>query len=97
MDSRSDIKPDILAAGDRGESTDLMEPLLIGETCRHRGALTDLAVELAQKAAWFRRSLPESLVTSLADLVRAMNCYYSNLIEGHDTHPVDIERALKND
>ncbi|MGH9326024.1 MAG: DUF1488 family protein, partial [Terriglobia bacterium] len=22
---------------------------------------------------------------------------YSNLIEGHDTHPVDIERALKND
>jgi Fic family protein len=26
-----------------------------------------------------------------------MNCYYSNLIEGRDTHPVDIERALKND
>jgi Fic family protein len=26
-----------------------------------------------------------------------MNCYYSNLIEGHDAHPVDIERALKND
>ena len=26
-----------------------------------------------------------------------MNCYYSNLIEGHDTHTVDIERALKND
>ncbi len=26
-----------------------------------------------------------------------MNCYYSNLIEGHDTHPVDIERALKAD
>ena len=26
-----------------------------------------------------------------------MNCYYSNLIEGHDTHPVDIERALKRD
>jgi Fic family protein len=26
-----------------------------------------------------------------------MNCYYSNLIEGHDTHPVDIERALRDD
>jgi Fic family protein len=90
-------KADIKAAKDRGESTALMEPLLIGETSRHRGALTELAVELAQKAAGFRRSLPESLVTSLADLVRAMNCYYSNLIEGHDTHPVDIERALKND
>jgi Fic family protein len=24
-----------------------------------------------------------------------MNSYYSNLIEGHTTHPVDIERALK--
>jgi Fic family protein len=97
MKNEADIKADILAAKDRGESTTLMEPLLIGETSRHRGALTDLALELAQKAAGFRRSLPESLVTSLADLVRAMNCYYSNLIEGHDTHPVDIERALKND
>nr|WP_246344095.1 Fic family protein [Acidocella aromatica] len=26
-----------------------------------------------------------------------MNCYYSNLIEGHDIHPIDIERALKDD
>ena len=26
-----------------------------------------------------------------------MNCYYSNLIEGHDTHPRDIDRALAND
>src|SRR5216683_3983568 len=88
---------DIKAAEDRGETTGLMEPLLIGETSRHRAPLTDLALELAQKAAGFRRSLPESLLTSLAGLVRAMNCYYSNLIEGHDTHPVDIERALKND
>ena len=31
----------------------------------------------------------------LTDLVRAMNCYYSNLIEGHKTHPVDIERAMR--
>src|SRR5579862_57735 len=72
-----------------------MEPLLIGD--RHRGPLTDLAFELTRKSAGLRRSLPPSLLTSLADLVRAMNCYYSNLIEGHDTHPIDIERALKND
>ena len=26
-----------------------------------------------------------------------MNCYCSNLIEGHETHPIDIERALKKD
>ncbi|MCL4776536.1 MAG: Fic family protein [Gammaproteobacteria bacterium] len=74
-----------------------MEPLLIREDSRHRAGLTDLALELAQKSAGLRRSLPESLVSSLADLVRSMNCYYSNLIEGHDTHPVDIERALRGD
>src|SRR5690348_7210086 len=97
MNKKADIKEDIKAAKDRGELVSLMEPLLIGEGSRHRGALTDLALELAQKSSGFRRSLPESLLASLADLVRAMNCYYSNLIEGHDTHPVDIERALKND
>lgn len=26
-----------------------------------------------------------------------MNCYYSNLIEGHNTHPVDIEKAMQDD
>ena len=74
-----------------------MEPLLVSESSRHRAPLTDLAVELAAKSAGFRRSLPDGMLAALADLVRAMNCYYSNLIEGHDTHPVDIERALKND
>jgi Fic family protein len=74
-----------------------MEPLLIGEGSRHRGGLTDLVLDLVQKSFGFRRSLPASLLASLADLVRSMNCYYSNLIEGHDTHPIDIERALKND
>ncbi len=93
----SDFKADKRAATDRGKSISLMEPLLIAESSRHRAGLTDLAIELAQKSAGFRRSLPDNLLTSLADLVRAMNCYYSNLIEGHDTHPIDIERALKGD
>src|SRR6266513_194477 len=96
-DKVPDISADFAVAKDRGESPAEMEPLLIGETCRFRGSLTDFAVELAQKAAGFRRSLPASLLKSLADLVRSMNCYYSNLIEGHYTHPIDIERALKND
>jgi len=98
MDTKEpDKKADIKAAEDRGEAISLMEPLVISESSRHRAALTDLGLDLAQKSAGFRRSLPESLLSSLADLVRAMNCYYSNLIEGHDTHPIDIERALKND
>ncbi len=93
---KQDIRSDIPAM-DRGEFVSMMEPLLIGEGSRYRGMLTDLAIELAQKSAGFRHSLPESLLASLADLVRAMNCYYSNLIEGHYTHPVDIERALKDE
>lgn len=99
-------KPDIKAAKqkdkvaeaqDRGESTGLMEPLVLSGGSRHRAALNDLAIELATASAGFRRSLPDGVVTALADLVRAMNCYYSNLIEGHNTHPVDIERALQQD
>lgn len=74
-----------------------MEPTLHGSDSRHRAALTDLALDLTQKSAGFRRSIPPSFLPSIADLVRSMNCYYSNLIEGHDTHPIDIEGALKND
>jgi Fic family protein len=33
----------------------------------------------------------------IAALVREMNCYYSNLIEGHKTLPRDIERAQRAD
>src|SRR5487761_159862 len=93
-ENKADNKADMRTAEDRGERTGLMEPLVLGAGSRHRPELTDLALELAQRSAGLRRSLPESLLSSLATLVRAMNCYYSNLIEGHDTHPIDIERAL---
>ena len=82
---------------DDGETIGLFEPLMVSEGAPRRGALNDLALELAEKSAAFRSSLPESTAAALADLVRAMNCYYSNLIEGHNTHPVDIERALEDD
>jgi Fic family protein len=95
--NKPDIKPDMKAAEDRGERPALMDPLVLSEGSRHRPELTDLALDLAQRSAGFRRSLPESLLSSLATLVRSVNCYYSNLIEGHDTHPIDIERALQGD
>lgn len=95
-DKREGGEPATIAA-DRGEMVTIMEPLTVAESSRHRAALNDLAIDLAARAASFRRSLPDSLLASLAVLVRSMNCYYSNLIEGHDTHPVDIERALKED
>jgi Fic family protein len=95
--SKKDKNEDINAGIDRGEEVAAMEPLRLGDGSRHRPALADPAVELAAASAGFRRSLPPGVVKALADLVRAMNCYYSNLIEGHDTHPIDIERAMKND
>lgn len=82
---------------DDGESIGLFEPLMVSEGSPHRAALNDLALELAEKSASFRSGLPESIASALGDLVRSMNCYYSNLIEGHNTHPIDIERALAND
>ena len=91
------MNEDIKELKDREERVSLMGPMKISENSRHRGILADLAVELAAHSTGFRRSLPKGVLTALADLVRAMNCYYSNLIEGHDTHPVDIERALKNE
>jgi len=92
-----DKKADIIEVEDRGESISQMEPLVISDGSKNRTDLTDLAIELAQRSAGFRKSLPEGVMSALADLVRAMNCYYSNLIEGHETHPIDIENALKND
>lgn len=84
-------------ARDDGESIGLFEPLMVSEGSPQRAGLSDLALELAEKSAAFRSSLPESIAAALADLVRSMNCYYSNLIEGHNTHPIDIERALAGD
>lgn len=74
-----------------------MEPTPLGEGFPGRDVATELAFELAKRSADFKRSLPAPIFDSLATLVRAMNCYYSNLIEGHNTHPVDIERALNDD
>lgn len=95
--SEADIQPDIKRDFDRNETIGAMEPMLIGESSNKRTELADLALELASKSAGFRRSLPPQIGASLADLVRSMNCYYSNLIEGYDTHPIDIERALRED
>lgn len=94
---RPDVETATAEAEDRGEAVNLMEPLLVGAMSPQRAELTDLAVELASASAALRSALPEGIVSALATLVRAMNCYYSNLIEGHDTHPIDIERALRDD
>ncbi len=56
--------------------------------------LDDLAFDLVAKANHLAGQIQPSVRESIGDLVRSMNCYYSNLIEGHDTHPRDIDAAL---
>ncbi len=73
------------------ESVGLIEPLLPNENVV---ALNDLAFELVAKANKFAGTLNPVVGKSVGNLVRSMNCYYSNLIEGHDTTPRDIDRAL---
>jgi hypothetical protein len=66
-DGEPDNEPAISASGegppeDLGDAVALMEPLLVGESSRHRGGLTDLALELAARTAGFRRSLLAALL-----------------------------------
>jgi len=85
------------ALRDDGEDIYLMEPMRISEECAARPPLTDLVLDLTKRSSSFRASLPRGLADPLADFVRLMNCYYSNLIEGRNTLPINIERALNND
>lgn len=59
--------------------------------------LEDLSVTLIEKSARMAAQLHPLVQVAVGDLVRSMNCYYSNLIEGHNTHPRDIEKALAAD
>lgn len=72
---------------DGGEDIAVMEPMRVSEESPSRRDLSELVLELTKRSAAFRASLPNGLAEPLADFVRSMNCYYSNLIEGHNTHP----------
>jgi Fic family protein len=59
--------------------------------------LEDLAAAVMASSAQLSAQIAPLVAQSIGDLIRSMNCYYSNLIEGHDTSPRDIERALASD
>ena len=58
--------------------------------------IVDLVASLSGAAHSLGARLHPRSAASLVELVRVMNCYYSNLIEGHNTTPREIERALHN-
>jgi Fic family protein len=75
------------------ETTYRIEPCLLEQ---YPAALSDLIGELIRQSARLGGHLHPDTAASLADLVRVMNCYYSNLIEGHNTRPRDIDLALND-
>jgi Fic family protein len=80
---------------DHDEPVTMMLPAVLSDEAKGKAKLNDLALELVARSAGLKRSLPEGTLTALAELVRIMNSYYSNLIEGHNTHPMAIERAMR--
>lgn len=63
-----------------------------------RGRLAELSFEILQESGRLAGLVRSRWVfQEVASVVRGMNCYYSNLIEGHRTSPRDIERAMAKD
>jgi Fic family protein len=73
------------------EGVQRIEPAMLDEA---PSPIADVIAELSAATASLGRALHPRTASSLADLVRVMNAYYSNLIEGHNTRPRDIARAL---
>ena len=76
------------------EAVQRIEPAWIEEVS---GAMTDVIADLVAAATKLDQAFHPRTASNLADLVRIANTYYSNLIEGHNTRPKDIERALAGD
>ncbi|QOZ64877.1 Fic family protein (plasmid) [Bradyrhizobium guangdongense] len=60
-------------------------------------AIADVVADLSAASARLGVGLHQRTAANLANLVRLMNTYYSNLIEGHNTRPKDIARALEGE
>jgi len=59
--------------------------------------LLEKASDLMRKATAFGAASGKTAQSELRKLLRSMNSYYTNRIEGEHTRPSDIERALQQD
>ncbi len=73
------------------ETVERIEPTRLEDLSE---AISDVVAELSAAAAKLGHALNPQTAANLAGLVRIMNTYYSNLIEGHNTRPRDIARAI---
>ncbi len=72
-----------------------MDPLLPG--AHRQGPLLEQAHDLIRQADRLGGLCQPGALAGLRRLLRAMNSYYSNKIEGQHTLPLEIEQALRND
>ncbi|MBA4368324.1 MAG: Fic family protein [Desulfobacterium sp.] len=56
--------------------------------------LLNRSMDVMEKSAALAGKLHPVTLQGLIDFLRITNTYYSNLIEDHHTHPIDIERAM---
>ena len=89
------MPPDTSAKPVAIENPQRIEPALLDEGLPAQ--IADAVADLSAAAATLGSALHPRSAASLADLVRIMNAYYSNLIEGHNPRPRDIVRALAGD
>lgn len=71
----------------------LIEPMLPNEA--EQLPLMEAAADLRTEAARLLPGIGTTSRDALAQLLRAMNSYYSNKIEGQHTYPADLEQALQ--
>lgn len=76
------------------EAIHQFEPLLL--TLAHP-ELDALAEDLSARALELKGLVHPATGARIAELLRGVNSYYSNRIEGQHTHPRQIERALRKD
>jgi Fic family protein len=69
-----------------------MEPMMPQKL---RGELRELSADLMKKASSLNALLHPQTALAVKELLRSMNSYYSNLIEGQSTNPISIDEALK--
>ena len=77
------------------DSPTQMEPPLLPTSRAEQ--LAELAVELVRQSAALGSQFRSPAREAMIALLRQMNSDYSNLLEGHNTHPLDIERAMKQE
>ena len=71
------------------------EPLL--PAFNHRDGLLEKAHHLQRLALAAKGRAHASVMLAIGPLLRAMNSYYTNRIEGQHTLPIEIEQALRQD